>query len=116
MRRKDTKRTEKRHSDKERKALEKEKKKEELKRLKNLKKKEIVDKLKQVEQVSGASALGFEHIDLDGEFDPEEHDRKMQKLFDDEYYTKDVRHPLAPRLFRGSSLTVFLVFFFLHPG
>jgi protein KRI1 len=95
LRRKDTKRSEKRLTDKERKALEKEKKKEELKRLKNLKKKEILDKLKQVEHVSGASALGFEHVDLEGDFDPEEHDRKMQELFNDEYYHKNVRHSTA---------------------
>lgn len=90
IRRKDTKRAEKRKVDKERKDQEKEKKKEELKRLKNLKKKEILEKLKQVEQVSGASALGFENVDLDGDFDPEEHDRKMREMFDDDYYQNEV--------------------------
>jgi len=97
LRRKDTKRVEKRQKDKERKDQEKDKKKEELKRLKNLKKKEILDKLKQVEEVSGASALGFENVDLEGDFDPEEHDRKMQELFNDDYYGQDVsRRPVFP--------------------
>eukprot|EP00793_Prasinoderma_coloniale_P001837 PRCOL_00003643-RA len=75
---------------------------EELKRLKALKRKEIESRLKEIAQTAGldprpdggaegaeegaaaAGAIGAD--DLDDEFDPEEHDRKMAAIFSDEYY------------------------------
>ena len=87
LRRPDTRRKEKRDAIKQRKTEEEAKDKEELKRLKNLKKKEIEKRLRDIERVGGVS-LGDkkESFDLDSDFDPEEHDKKMAKLYDDEYY------------------------------
>ncbi|KAL3845548.1 hypothetical protein ACJIZ3_002951 [Penstemon smallii] len=63
--------------------------KEELKRLKNLKKKEINDKLEKIREVAGIgkdSNIFLNEDDLEEEFNPEEHDRKMKEAFGDEYY------------------------------
>lgn len=92
MRRKDTKRHDKRKAQEERKAGEKKQKQEELARLRELKKREILDKLKQVEEISGAPAVDFEGIDLEADFDPEAHDRAMAKMFDDQYYDQAVNN------------------------
>lgn len=34
----------------------------------------------------GNDDIHFNDIDLDGDFDPAEHDRKMTEIFDEEYY------------------------------
>jgi len=86
LRRKDERRKEARERKKLREQDGKVRKAEELKRLKNLKKKEILDKMKTIQEISGAKALGFEEVDLDAEFDPEEHDKKMALTFGDGYY------------------------------
>ena len=75
----------------------------------NLKKKEIINKLKQVEEVSGASALGFENVDLEGDFDPEEHDRKMQELFNEDYYGQDVSSSSKPSSPHARTLIIHLL-------
>ena len=85
LRRPDNKRKEQREAVTKRKAEEKAKEKEEVKRLKNIKKDEIKEKLKELEKVSGKK-IAKEDIDLDSDFDPEEHDRRMAKLFDEKYY------------------------------
>ncbi|XP_078446663.1 KRR1 family protein [Wolffia australiana] len=62
---------------------------EELKRLKNIKKKEIQEKLEKVRKIAGIAEGGdcaLNEDDLEEEFDPEEYDRKMKKVFDAEYY------------------------------
>ena len=82
LRRVDDARKRKREERKERKALERQKKEEELRRLKNLKQQEIQDKINKIAQVAGKEA----NIDLEADFDPEEHDRQMAELFNDEYY------------------------------
>lgn len=58
---------------------------EELKRLKNLKKLEIQRRLKQLQEVTGnhESALGA--IDLDEAFDPDSHDKAMDKFLGEGY-------------------------------
>jgi hypothetical protein len=39
----------------------------------------------------------LETVDLEGAFDPEEHDRRMQALFNEEYYGDTaVRQPVHP--------------------
>ncbi|KAJ3224657.1 hypothetical protein HDU81_008442, partial [Chytriomyces hyalinus] len=86
MRRKDTRRAEKRLSIKERKEEEKRAKAEELKRLKNLKKEEMLMKLKKIAEVAGTETSTFEHVDLDEEFDASKFDEMMAARFDDEYY------------------------------
>ena len=57
---------------------EKEKKTQELNRLKNLKRQEIEEKLQAIQAESGASSMPFTSEELDEDFDPEEHDRKMR--------------------------------------
>ena len=78
MRRKDTKRKEKRDEYKKRKEAEKQRKKEEIKRLKNLKRKEIQDKIEKLKRITGNFDLKLNVEDLDKDFDPEEYENKMQ--------------------------------------
>ncbi|KAG8378291.1 hypothetical protein BUALT_Bualt08G0122200 [Buddleja alternifolia] len=63
--------------------------KEELKRLKNLKRKEINGKLEKIREAAGIGEdvnVLLDKDDLEKEFDPEEHDRKMKEAFGDVYY------------------------------
>ena len=62
---------------------------EELKRLKNIKKKEIQEKLVKIRKIAGitkSDECALDEDDLEEDFDPEEYDRKMKKVFDAEYY------------------------------
>jgi protein KRI1 len=81
MRRKDTKRKEKREEYKQRKEAEKQKKKEEIKRLKNLKRKEIQNKIEKLKRITGNFDLKLNVEDLDKDFDPDEYENKMQVCF-----------------------------------
>ncbi|CAA6657007.1 unnamed protein product [Spirodela intermedia] len=70
--------------------------KEELKRLKNLKKKEIQEKLEKIRKIAGIAEGGecaLDEDDLEEEFDPEEYDRKMKKVFDVDYYDAEDADP-----------------------
>ncbi|RKO85162.1 KRI1-like family-domain-containing protein [Blyttiomyces helicus] len=86
MRRKDDRRKKARESRLSRKDEEKQKKTEELKRLKNLKKEELRQKLLKIQEISGGEVGGFDEVDLEKDFEPEEHDAKMQDAFGDQYY------------------------------
>ncbi|KAK2575946.1 hypothetical protein KPH14_007308 [Odynerus spinipes] len=86
LRKKDTRRAQKRAELKKRKEEEKIRKKEELKQLKALKRKEIEEKIEKLKEITGNDDIHFNDIDLEGDFDPAEHDRKMTQIFDDEYY------------------------------
>ncbi|XP_015591509.1 protein KRI1 homolog [Cephus cinctus] len=86
LRKKDTRRAQKRVELKQRKEEEKLRKREELKQLKALKRKEIEEKIEKLKEITGNNDIRFENIDLEGDFDPAEHDRKMQELFNDDYY------------------------------
>lgn len=90
LRRKDTKRKEKREEYKERKEAEKLKKKEEIKRLKNLKKKEIIDKIDKIKQITGNDDLVLNVDDFEKDFDPKEYDRKMEEMFNSNYYAEQI--------------------------
>jgi protein KRI1 len=59
-----------------------------LRRLKNLKKREIETRLGEVQAVAGAAAPSQHLLDalLEGDFDPEAHDRAMAAAFGDAYY------------------------------
>ncbi|KAG7381370.1 hypothetical protein PHYPSEUDO_006075 [Phytophthora pseudosyringae] len=91
MRREDDSRKRKRAERKERKALERQKKEEELRRLKNLKQADIEQKLKKVARLMGEEegTAGLKPEDVEGDFDPEEYDKRMQAVFDEQYYDED---------------------------
>ena len=86
IRRKDTRRSEKRVEVKRRKEEEKLRQREELKQLKALKRKEIEEKIEKLKEITGNDDIKFNDIDLDGDFDPGEYDRKMREMFNDDYY------------------------------
>ncbi|KAN0062772.1 Kinetochore protein Spc24 [Thecaphora frezii] len=86
VRREDTTRKRKREERMSRKEEEKRQRMQELARLKNLKRVEIVEKLKKLKEATGSNVEGFDNIDLEHDFDPEEHDRAMQGAFNDQYY------------------------------
>ncbi|XP_024529781.1 protein kri1 [Selaginella moellendorffii] len=64
---------------------------EEVKRLKNVKKKEMMEKLSKIQTVAGIQAGPgkIDEGDLEEDFDPDEHDRKMQQLFGEDYYNEE---------------------------
>lgn len=68
--------------------------------MKAYKRKEILEKLQQLQEVSGNPDLPLEDMDIDGDFDPEEYDAKMRKVFNDQYYTDsagvDEEKPVFP--------------------
>ncbi|CAI2165293.1 15134_t:CDS:10 [Funneliformis geosporum] len=89
MRRTDNKRKLQRQARSERKEEEKKRKIEGLKRLKNLKKKEIFEKLQKIKEITGNDTVGFDDVDLEEDFDPDKYDKKMNKVFDDNYYARE---------------------------
>ncbi|MGH0168798.1 UNVERIFIED_CONTAM: hypothetical protein FKN15_055362 [Acipenser sinensis] len=86
VRTKDERRKRKREEIKERKKKEKAQKHEELKQLKNLKRRAVLEKLQTLRELTGNETVGFREGDLEGDFDPQQHDQLMQKFFGDEYY------------------------------
>ncbi|XP_026471237.1 protein KRI1 homolog isoform X1 [Ctenocephalides felis] len=86
VRRKDDKRKKKRAELKERKAQEKARKCEELKQLKSLKRKEIEEKIQQLREITGNEQICFQDEDIEGDFDPEAHDARMQEIFNNDFY------------------------------
>lgn len=79
-----------RESAKERKEAEKQARREEVRRLKALKRKEVEDKLLQLVETAGEGTKGLENIDLEGDWDPEEHDRRMAEVYGEEYGAMEV--------------------------
>lgn len=89
VRKVDNKRKEKRVERRERKEHEKKEQFREVEMLKELKRKEIEEKIARLKSVTGDEELNIADIDLDGDFDPDEYDKKMNKIFNDEYYQID---------------------------
>ncbi|XP_068620126.1 protein KRI1 homolog [Battus philenor] len=99
IRPKDDRRSRKRAEIRERKEAEKRSKMEEIARLKALKLKEVQEKIAKLRDVTGNQNLAFNDEDIEGEFDPEEHDRRMKAIFDEEYYGEaDDKKPVFPDL------------------
>lgn len=86
LRKKDTKRSQKRAELKQRKEETKIRQKEELKQLKALKRKEILNKIAQLKEITGNDDIKLDEADLEADFDPAEYDRKMSEMFDEQYY------------------------------
>nr|XP_022902585.1 protein KRI1 homolog [Onthophagus taurus] len=86
VRKKDDKRKVKRAEVKERKQKEKQQKMEDIRKLKELKRKEIEEKIQQLKEITGNTDIDFNDDDIDGDFDPEAHDKRMHNLFNDEFY------------------------------
>lgn len=78
-----------REAAKERKEQEKQERKEEVRRLKALKRKEVEAKLSQLIEAAGEGTQGLEDLDLEGDWDPEEHDRKMAAIYGGDYGQAD---------------------------
>ncbi|KAI9505214.1 KRI1-like family C-terminal-domain-containing protein [Coemansia spiralis] len=89
LRRKDDRRKLARERAKERKEEKKKQKAEELKRIKNQKKRDILEKLKEIQGITGNKSIGFDALDLDGDFNPAQFDAQMDKLFNSGADTHD---------------------------
>ncbi|KAI9188121.1 Kinetochore protein Spc24 [Blastocladiella emersonii ATCC 22665] len=89
VRRKEDKRKREREARKARKEAEKMQKQEELKRLKNLKRDEVLAKLREIKEITGNDEVGFDEVDLEAEFDPDQWDQKMTTVFDDSFYAAE---------------------------
>lgn len=100
LRKTDDKRKVKRQETKERKKKEKEEKMQDLKKLQELKKKEIEEKIEKLKEITGNTDIEFKDDDLESDFDPEAHDKRMQSLFNDEFYQgpEDEYKPEFPEL------------------
>lgn len=85
------KRKEQRKEREERKAKEKELKMKELRELQNIRKREIEEKLLLLKDVAGNDNLHevLQEDDLNSDFDPAEHDKRMSEIFNDDYYGID---------------------------
>merc|ERR1719266_548950 len=94
MRKKNTLRKKKRDDVKTRKLEEKQKKREELKQLKALKRKEITDKIQKLQKIVGdKNFCPFKEQDIDNDFDPEEHDKRMKEVFENYEEGEDGEKP-----------------------
>lgn len=89
VRAEDNKRKEKRKERDERKAQEKEIKMKDLRELQNIRKREIEEKLLLLKEVTGNDEFALKEDDLNSDFDPAAHDRRMAEMFDNEYYGID---------------------------
>ncbi len=45
-----------------------------------------MDKLQQLQEITGNPDLNLDDLDIDGDFNPQEYDQKMRKVFNDQYY------------------------------
>lgn len=89
VREKNDKRKRQRKAQAERKDTDKIRRVEELKRLKNLKKQEIKRRLQQLAEVTGNEEMPLGKINLDADFDPDEHDKEMSTVFDEQFDEAD---------------------------
>ncbi|KAK9512818.1 hypothetical protein O3M35_001151 [Rhynocoris fuscipes] len=90
LRRKDDTRKKKREEIKERKREEKEKKKLDIKKKQKEKLNEIKEKLQKLKEITGNAELGFKDEEIMEDFDPEMHDKRMQELYNEQFYSENV--------------------------
>ncbi|XP_050096374.1 protein KRI1 homolog [Anopheles aquasalis] len=83
------KRQEQRQALKERKQKEKEQQRRELEELKAVKLREIKERIQRLKEIAATEKLAMDEADLESDFDPDEHDRRMREMFNDEYYGVD---------------------------
>ncbi|XP_058062897.1 protein KRI1 homolog [Anopheles bellator] len=83
------KRQEQRQALKERKQKEREQQRRELDELKAVKLKEIRDRIQRLKEIAATEKLAMNEDDLESDFDPDEHDRRMREMFNDDYYGVD---------------------------
>eukprot|EP00178_Gracilaria_changii_P001843 TRINITY_DN125_c0_g4_i1.p1 TRINITY_DN125_c0_g4~~TRINITY_DN125_c0_g4_i1.p1 ORF type:complete len:664 (-),score=176.48 TRINITY_DN125_c0_g4_i1:1301-3292(-) len=103
IRRPDDRRKKAREARRLRKQQEKAAKIEDIKRLKNLKKKEIQARLLAIQEAAG-DELDVAGFDLDGDFDPEEFNKQMEKRFGDNYYSREDEHMKGHEELKDSGL------------
>lgn len=89
VRAQDTTRKDKRKERDERKAKEKELKMKDLREFQNIRKREIEQKLLLLKEVAGNDEFVLKEDDLNSDFNPAEHDRRMTAMFNNEYYGID---------------------------
>lgn len=91
LRRKDTKRSEKRKEKQERKKIELDEFKQEADMMKKIKKGQIEEKIRKIVEVAGMDMNMTESIKelMKGEFDEDKYEETMNKMFDDEYFEKE---------------------------
>lgn len=82
----DNKRKEKRKERQERKEQQKLMKKKELDEFNKLRKHEIEEKIQRLKEIAQNENFNLKEDDLESDFDPEEHDKRMREAFNDEYY------------------------------
>ncbi|CAL8089648.1 unnamed protein product [Orchesella dallaii] len=90
LRKEEGKRKETRDKAKDRKEEAKSRKRDEVQRLKALKRIEILDKIEKLHEITGNPDLDVREMDLEGDFDPEEYDKRMRQIFDDDYYQEEM--------------------------
>ncbi|PWN28953.1 Krr1-domain-containing protein [Jaminaea rosea] len=88
VRRVEDKRKKEREERKARKEAEKLAKRQELDRMRDLQRKGLREKLKQLREAAGSHRIDFDPDKLEGDFDPEAHDR-MMAVFGDAYYDEE---------------------------
>eukprot|EP00242_Pyramimonas_sp_CCMP2087_P012907 CAMPEP_0198207276 /NCGR_PEP_ID=MMETSP1445-20131203/10749_1 /TAXON_ID=36898 /ORGANISM="Pyramimonas sp., Strain CCMP2087" /LENGTH=446 /DNA_ID=CAMNT_0043880255 /DNA_START=65 /DNA_END=1402 /DNA_ORIENTATION=- len=93
VRKEDKKRKRQRAAKEEREAERKEAMTAELLRLKALKRRDLQEKLKLVREVAGKEDLLLGDEDVEEDFDAEQHDRRMNQLFGDDYYAEEEEDP-----------------------
>uniref|UniRef100_A0A9J2PXU3 Protein KRI1 homolog n=1 Tax=Ascaris lumbricoides TaxID=6252 RepID=A0A9J2PXU3_ASCLU len=89
LRKVDERRKERRDAYKARKENEKHAKKEHIKELKAMKRKEIEEKLERLKRMAGDEELPVKIDDLEDDFDPAVYDKRIQELFNSNYYEKE---------------------------
>ncbi|VDN07616.1 unnamed protein product [Thelazia callipaeda] len=96
LRKKNERRKQKRESYRERKKMEKQARKDEIKELRALRKAEIEEKLKKLKKLTGDDDLPLSVDDLEADFDPLAYDKRMEEVFNSQYYAKNVEDEEKP--------------------